>query len=188
MAVDLPPHADTTAVARAVDRHLEAVYGFVARRLEDRVAAVAVTWATFQRGWALLLAGDVDEAAIGETLHRIAASAVTDHARRELKAIPAHVRARDLDEDGDREAAEDLADEAAMRAFAATVDGEALRRALLRLSGLQRRAILLRYLDGLEPGEMAGAAGSSSQDLGVETHRALRALHLAINTAAADVA
>ena len=94
---------------------------------------------TFERALSVVRRDDLGDAPFGGFLHRVAASAVIDHARRQARSIPAGVRASDLDEDGDREAAETISDEAAMRVFTAAVDRDVLRRALQALSRAPRQ-------------------------------------------------
>ena len=137
---DAAPAVDADAFGRLFDDWLDPIYGFVARRVADREAVEEVTARTFERALDVLLQGRGPPREIGGFLLRVASSAVVDHARRLRREIPAGVRASDLDEDGDAEAALWLADAVAARMFAAAVDGIALRRATLtgsvtRISG-----------------------------------------------------
>jgi RNA polymerase sigma factor (sigma-70 family) len=179
--------ADDGAFAKLYDRYLPRVYGFIARRIEDRDAAEQLTTATFERARGALRDGDVGMS-FGGFLYRVAASAVVDHARRRRKPIPRDVRASDLDEPGDREAAEEIAEELAVRAFAAAIDRSRLRAAFVRLSDEDQRVIVFRYFDGLEIDEVCAATRLSRQDLAVRLHRSLRTLRSAIDREAAHVA
>jgi len=172
--------ADDRAFGRLYDRHLPRVYEFFARRLEDRDAAEKLTAATFERALGAVRNEEIAPS-FGAFLHRVAASAVVDHARRSRRAIPRGVRARDSDGPGDREAAEAIANETATRAFAAAIERSRLRRAFTRLADVDRKLIVLRYFDGLEIDELCAATGESRQAVAVSLHRALRTLQSEID-------
>jgi RNA polymerase sigma-70 factor (ECF subfamily) len=181
--IDHAPGApmDAAAFDRFYDDNVEHVYGFVARRFEDRAIAEELTAVAFERAASVARSGSVgaDELA-GFTL-RVAASAVVDHVRRTRRSIPSGVRASDFDEGEDQAEAEALSDEAATRVFAMGIDGDRLRRAVLDLPEDHRRAILVAYFDGLAPSEVAGALGCSVAEVPLRVHRALRALRAAMS-------
>lgn len=177
MAIEeAPPAADATELGHVFDDWLEPIYGFVARRIDDRAAAEDVTTRTFERATHELVRGSLELDEVPGFLLRVAASAVVDHARRLRKPIPPNVRASDLDDEGDAEAAAWLADATASRVFAAAVDGNALRRATLRLDDQDLRVVLLRYLDGLDNDGIGAALGTSREAAGLHLHRALGAV------------
>jgi RNA polymerase sigma-70 factor, ECF subfamily len=177
---------NAAAFGELYDAYLPQIYGFIARRVADRTVAEDLTAATFQRALGAVRGADFGKASFGGFLYRVAASAVVDHARRSRRPIPAGVRASDLDETGDREAAESIAIEAATRAFAVAIDRSRLRRALIGMSEEHRRVIVLRYLDQLEIDELCAVLGSSRQEFAVLLHRALRELRSAMQEAAID--
>ena len=179
---------DAAAFGELYDAYLPQVYGFIARRVDDRTVAEDLTAATFQRALGAVRGGDLGSASFGGFLYRVATSAVVDHARRTRRAIPPGLRASDLDEEGDAEAAESIGIEAATRAFAAAIDRSRLRRALVGMSEDHRRVILLRYFDRLEIDELCAVLGSSRQAFAVLLHRALSELRSAIDEAAVDAA
>jgi RNA polymerase sigma-70 factor (ECF subfamily) len=179
---------EATAFGTLYDEYLPKIYGFIARRIEDRAAAEELTAATFRRALGAVRSDDVTGAAFGGFLYRVAASAVVDHARRSSRANPAKVRASDLDEGDDRRVAEAIGSEAASRAFAAAVDRDVLRRALQAIPEGSRRVLLLRYFDGLEVDEACAALNSTRQGLAVRLHRALRILRGTLEQEAVDAA
>ena len=179
---------DTDAFGELYDAYLPQIYGFIARRVADRTVAEDLTAATFQRALGAVRGPDFGNASFAGFLYRVAASAVVDHARRTRRLIPAGVRASDLDDEGDAEAAEAIGIEAATRAFAAAIDRSRLRRALIGMSDDHRRVILLRYFDRLEVDDLCAVLGSSRQTFAVLLHRALRELHAAMDEAATDAA
>lgn len=180
--------ADPAAFGELYDFYLPRIYGFIARRVEDRSVAEDLTSTTFERALGAIRRDDFVNASFGGFLYRVASNAVVDHARRARRTVPLGVRASDLDEAGDRDAAVQLGDDSAARAFAAAIDRDALRRAMVRLPATHRQVILLRYYDGLEPHELAAALGCSRQTLAVKVHRALRALRAQLDQGAIDAA
>jgi RNA polymerase sigma-70 factor (ECF subfamily) len=179
---------DARAFGKLYDEYLAPIYGFIARRVEDRATAEELTAATFERALGAVRGGELEASAFGGFLYRIAASAVVDHARRSRRGIPATVRASDLDDGDDRRVAEAIGSEAASRAFAAAVDRAVLRRALDAIPEGSRRVILLRYFDGLEIDAACAALNATQDALTVRLHRALRILHGALEQEAVDAA
>lgn len=180
--------ADAAAFGELYDFYLPRIYGFIARRVEDRDVAEDLTATTFERALGAVRRDDFRNASFGGFLYRVASNAVIDHARRRTRTIPLGVRASDLDEDGDLDRMESIGDEAATRAFAAAIDRDTLRRALVGLPDAHRRVIILKYFDGLEPDELCAALGCSRQTLAVKLHRALRALRGVVEREAIDAA
>jgi RNA polymerase sigma-70 factor, ECF subfamily len=180
--------SDSAAFGTLYDEYLPRIYGFIARRIEDRAVAEELTAATFRRALGAVRSDDLTGAAFGGFMYRVAASAVVDHARRSRRANPANVRASDLDEGDDRRVAEAIGSEAASRAFAAAVDRDVLRRALQAIPEGSRRVLLLRYFDGLEVDEACAALNSTRKALAVRLHRALRILRGALEQEAVDAA
>jgi len=171
--------AGVVEVAKAFDRHFERVYAFVARRADDRSVTEELTALAFKRA---LRGGRTDDPDIGFTglVYRIAASAVVDRARRARRQIPSSVRAADLDEGvEDQWVAEALSDDGATRALAAAIDGELLRRAVLRVAEMHLHVIVVTYFDALEPDEIGAVLGCSTTEVALRLHRALWALQAA---------
>jgi RNA polymerase sigma-70 factor (ECF subfamily) len=179
---------DVTALGKLVDRYLPPIYAFVARRVADRALAENLTATALERGLTALVGGDVDGDSLGGFIYRVAATAVVDEARRARRPIPRTIRASDLDLGDDRAIAEAIADEAATRAFAASIDGDRLRRALVRLPDAHRRVLLLKFFDGLAPDEMCAALACSRATLEANLHLALQELRAALDRMAVDAA
>lgn len=178
---------DAAAFGELYDFYLPRIYGYVARRVEDRAMAEDLTATTFERALGAVRREDFRNASFGGFLYRVASNAVIDHARRARRDLPLWSRASDVD-DADRSLAETLGDEAATAAFAAALDRDVLRRALEQLPESHRRVILLRYFDGLAPDELGAALGCSRATVAVKVHRALRSLRAALEGEAIDAA
>lgn len=181
--------ADAAAFGELYDWYLPRIHGFIARRVGDRAVTEDLTATTFERALGAVRRVDFRNDSFGGFLYRVAANAIVDHARRSRRTVPLGARAGDYD-DGDRAGREDLAlgDEAATRAFAAALDRDVLRRALLRLPETHRRVIVLKYFDGLEVDELCAALGCSRATFAVKLHRALRALRGVMTMETTDAA
>jgi RNA polymerase sigma-70 factor (ECF subfamily) len=180
--------ADSAAFGELYDFYLPRIFGFVARRVEDRSVAEDLTATAFERALGAVRGVNFENASFGGFLYRVAFNAVVDHARRARQTIPLSVRASDLDDDAERDGSERIGDDAAAGAFTAAIERDALRRAIRRLPGHHQQVLALRYFDGLEPQELSVALGCSRQTLAVKVHRALRALRAELEREAIDAA
>ena len=79
---------DAEAFSELYDFYLPRVYGFVARRIDDRATAEEITAITFQRGLETIRSGTIRNDAFGGWLYRVAASAIVDRARRGERDLP----------------------------------------------------------------------------------------------------
>jgi RNA polymerase sigma-70 factor (ECF subfamily) len=176
---------DPAAFAELYDFYLPRIYRFLIRRVGERSVAEDLTAMTFERALGALRGGGFRNDAFGGWLYRVASNALIDHSRRARRFVPLRVRASDVDGD---DAAFDTVDERAVASFAAALDRDEIRRALEDLPPAHRRAIVLRYLDGLEGDELAGALGCSRGTAAVRVHRALRALRASLARESTDAA
>jgi RNA polymerase sigma-70 factor (ECF subfamily) len=182
--------ADSAAFGELYDWYLPRIHGFIARRVEDRAVSEDLTATTFERALGAVRRSDFRNESFGGFLYRVAANAIVDHARRSRRTVPLGARASDYDDADDGLGRDDssLGDDSAARAFAAALDRDVLRRALLRLPEAHRRVIVLKYFDGLELDELCAALGCSRATFAVKLHRALRALRGAMTNEATDAA
>jgi RNA polymerase sigma-70 factor (ECF subfamily) len=185
---------DASAFAELYDFYLPRIYGYLMRRAGERVVAEDLTAATFTRAFEVLRAGTFRNESLGGWLYRVAGNALVDHVRRSRRYVPGWIRASDAaggargDDGSPGGELESAADDRAVEALTAAIERDALARAITRLPDAHRRVVVLRYLDGLEPGELAGALGCSRTTASVRLHRALRALRTILEQEAADVA
>lgn len=185
---------DPAAFAELYDWYLPRIYAYLVRRVEERSVAEDLAAVTFERAWRTLRAGSFRNDSFGGWLYRVAGNALVDHVRRGRHVVPMATRPAagggwgpdgDADLDGTNHEA---ADERALAAFAATVERDALARALAALPEAHRRVVVLRYVDGLEGGELAEALGCSRPNAAVRLHRALRAMRASLTQESSDVA
>jgi RNA polymerase sigma-70 factor (ECF subfamily) len=180
--------ADPAAFGELYDFYLPRIFAFVARRVRDRAAAEDLTAMTFERALAVVRRDDFRNESFGGWLYRVASNAMVDQARRERHAFPLGARASDL-ASGERSAdAAEPGDESALAAFTAAIDRDELRRALAGIARQHRQVIVLRFLDGLEPVELAAVLGCSRSTAAVRVHRALRALRETMARESTDAA
>jgi RNA polymerase sigma-70 factor, ECF subfamily len=177
---------DGAAFGELYDFYLPRIHGFVARRVGERAVAEDLTAATFERALTAIRRGDFRNDSFGGWLYRVAGNAVVDHVRRGRRLVPlASPRNGGDDAPG---LDERLGDDAAAAAFAATLDRDVVRGALLRLPEAHRRLIVLKFFDGLELDELCAVLGCSRATFAVKLHRALRALRAAIAEESTDAA
>lgn len=186
--------SDPAAFAELYDWYLPRIYGYLVRRIEERTVAEDLTATTFERALAALRSGSFRNESFGGWLYRVAGNALVDHVRRGRRYVPLGAPAggggHAAGPGGAAGAPDPLAaaDDRAMAAFAAAVDRDALAHAMRQLPEAHRRVVVLRYLDGLEPGELAEALGCSRATAAVRLHRALWALRAVMEREAVDVA
>jgi RNA polymerase sigma-70 factor (ECF subfamily) len=180
--------SDASAFAELYDFYLPRIYGFIARRVGERAVAEDLTAMTFERALGTIRRGDFRNESFGGWLYRVASNAIVDHVRRGRRMVPLGGAGAAGDDSwaDDREAL--LGDEAATNAFAAALDRDIVRRALLRLPEAQRRLLVLKFLDGLEIDELCAALGCSRPTFAVKLHRALGALRVAVAQETTDAA
>jgi RNA polymerase sigma-70 factor (ECF subfamily) len=185
--------ADPAAFGELYDYYLPRIHGFILRRVRETSVAEDLTATTFERALVVVRRDDFRNDSFGGWLYRVAGNAVIDHVRRDRKSVPLGMRAGDVHGDGESSGSgsardAELGDEAAASAFAAAIDRDVLSRALLLIPYEQRRVIVLKFLDGLDPAEMAVILGCSRSTAAVRVHRALRALRDAMAGESTDVA
>jgi RNA polymerase sigma-70 factor (ECF subfamily) len=182
-----PPPADPAAFGELYDFYLPRIYGYLVRRSEMQTVAEDLTATTFERALTALRAGDFRNESFGGWLYRVASNALVDHVRRSRRYVPLGIRASDagIANAGD---VETVVDDRAVAAFTAALDRDEIGRALAELPEGHRRAIVLRYVDGLEGDELAGALGCSRGTAAVRVHRALRALRARLTKESIDAA
>lgn len=177
--------SDASAFAELYDFYLPRIYGFIARRVGERAVAEDLTATTFERALGSIRRGDFRNESFGGWLYRVASNAIVDHVRQGRRTVTFGGNAEDGSGD-DREAL--LGDDAATAAFAAALDRDVVRRALVRLPEAQRRLLVLKFFDGLELDELCTAFGCSRPTFAVKLHRALVALRAAIGQETTDAA
>ena len=167
---------DAAAFGELYDFYLPRIYGFIYRRVQDRCVAEDLTSMTFQRALENVRRANFRNDSFGGWLYRVASNAVVDHSRQGQRFVT--LPEEDCDEPGD----------IALDAFAAALDRDQLRRALMALPAQHRDLLILKFYDDLDTSELCAVLGCSRETLAVRLHRALRALRSAMAKEATDVA
>ncbi|MCX5609127.1 MULTISPECIES: RNA polymerase sigma factor [unclassified Streptomyces] len=167
-----PPDLTTPAGFGAFyEEHVDAVLGFVTRRVADPHLAADLTADIFLAAMGAAAGYRPDRGVPIAWLYGIARNILSGHARgvaRESGAL-ARLSGRRLLDDQDVAAIEERID--AQRAFRALADRHAA------LSEPLRAALDLVVVDGLTPAEAAQVLGVTQATIRVRLHRARRALH-----------
>ena len=181
---------DGAAFGELYDFYLPRIHGFVARRVGDRSTTEDLTAMTFERALGALRSGTFRNESFGGWLYRVATNAIVDHARTDRRFVGLGIRATDLggDDAGSTDDRAEPGDASASDAFAAALDRDQLRRALLGLPVGHRRVLVLKFYDDLTTEELCATLGCSPATLAVKVHRALRALRAALARETTDAA
>ncbi len=180
--------SDPSAFGELYDFYLPRIYAYVVRRVEERTVAEDLTATTFERALVALRGGTFRNESFGGWLYRVAANAVVDHVRRGRRYVPLGIRAGDGTDGPDGDVDAGTPDDAALASFTAAIERDALARALRALPEHHRVVVVLRYVDGLAPAEVADVLGCSAPTAAVRLHRALRALRDLMTRESSDVA
>lgn len=167
--VDLARRAaagDAAALGVLYDRYFPSVYRYAFLRTRDRMEAEDVASDVFFRALGALHRYEPRTAFLA-WLFRIARNAIIDRSRREriVRMASAEVV---------REAADRVVDPAALGIAGA--EAQELRRALDRLSDLQRDVIVMRFFADLSTDEICAVLGKGASTVRGIQHRALGAL------------
>jgi RNA polymerase sigma-70 factor (ECF subfamily) len=135
------------------------LYAYVATLVRDRGAAEDVVAATFERAYRRMGSYDPRRGSHRQWLFGIARNGALDELRRRKRSAALH--------------ADPAADEPAFADGADPVRRAAVRAALAGLDARDRELIALKYLAGLDNGEIAGVLGISPSNAGTRLHRAI---------------
>jgi RNA polymerase sigma-70 factor (ECF subfamily) len=160
---------DPGQFAGLYDLHFERVYGFVARRVQDRDAAEDLTSDVFHKALASLKQFEWLGAPFAAWLLRIAANAITDRAKRTSREV-----ASIDDPDGIRD---DISAGISAESAMEDVEHQAqLFRMVNDLPGEQRRVVVMRFAEEKSIREIAQALGKSEGAVKQLQFRGLEAL------------
>lgn len=155
-------------LTEAYDRYADAIFRHCYFRLGNRERAMELMQDTFCKAWEHLAKGrDIEH--VQAFLYRIAGNLVIDEVRR-LKRRP-ETSLEDLQEEGFDPSAE--GGEAELQN---AVDSAALLAQLEHLDQQSRDVLVMRFVDGLPPQEIAALLGVSANVVSVRIHRATKKL------------
>ena len=157
---------DVTAFGLLYDRHVDAVYRYVYYRVRDDAEAEDLTSDVFMRALKAMPRYEPRQAFLA-WLYRIARNAVIDKMRRGNRQVsfedalehprPEHIVEPDTE-------------------LVARFEGDALRKALKKLTPLQQEVLVLRFLEGYDTNEIARIVGKREGTVRGIQFRAIGAL------------
>lgn len=167
--VEAARQGDKGALAQVCERFYPRIYRYISHRVGDARDAEDLAGEVFVR-----MLGSIREQRgnLEAWLFRIAGNVVTDHYRkRAVRSVEVELP-EEMPGAGDPEAAVER-----------ILDGERLRKGLKALTEEQREMVILRFIMGYEPDEVAAITGRSAGAVRALQFRALSALRAALGTA-----
>lgn len=156
------------SLAEAYDQYADAIFRHCYFRLGNRERAKELMQETFCKTWEHLAKGkDIEH--VQAFLYRIAGNLVIDEIRK-LKRRP-ETSLENLQEEGFDPASED-----GEETMQGVVQGGQILEALDQLDQHSRDVLVLRYVDGLPPQDIADMLGVSANVISVRLHRATKKL------------
>jgi RNA polymerase sigma-70 factor (ECF subfamily) len=160
------------AFLEAYEQYADAIFRHCFFRLSDRERALELTQETFTRAWDYLRAGKEIEK-FRPFLYRVAGNLVIEEYRKKKTvSLDAFLD----DEFHDESMLPALHDDDALERLADAFEGEQARAALDKLSPPYREVVVLRFIDGLSPKEIAAHLEERENTVSVRLHRALAEL------------
>lgn len=167
------PHELEERFIAAYEAYADAIFRHIALRLGDRERGKEIMQETFLRAWEYLAQGN----SVGNLrafLYRVAQNLLVDYARRRKLRTEESLEA--LEEQGLELPAEEWDPHLAL-------DAERVMNVLQHIDEHNRAAVVLRYVDGLPPREIAALLGISANAASVRIHRGLEQLRSFLTTA-----
>lgn len=174
---DAMPHDSERQFLEAFDTYSDALFRHAYLRVSDRERAVDLVHDTFTKAWSYLREGR-EIATFRPFLYKILNNLIIDSYRKQ--------REESLDALFEREGVDertfgDQLSEDTLPSLAATLDGKRAFALLPELPDVYREVIVLRFVDGLGPKEIAELIEESENVVSVRIHRALKALRALID-------
>jgi RNA polymerase sigma-70 factor (ECF subfamily) len=156
---------DQEAFGQLYEIYLDAIYRYLYHRVNVKEDAEDLTEHVFLKAWENLQGYRPQAVGFRAWLYRIAHNALIDHYRAQ----------RDPDPLDEHHAVQDAKTDAEDRLIAAE-DVDRLKRAIVKLEPDHQHVLVLRFVEGLRPGEVANILNQSEGAVRVLQHRALKAL------------
>ncbi len=156
------------AFTEAYDRYADAIFRHCYFRLGHRERAKEIAQDTFMKAWEHIASGkDVEH--VQAFLYRIAGNLVIDDVRRRKRRPETSLE--DL-----QEAGFDPATEEGEMTMQERLDGQQLLELVQQLEDDAKDVLVMRYVDGLPPQEIAELLGVTANVVSVRLHRATKKL------------
>ena len=153
---------DKKSFARAYQKYAEAIFRHCYFRVYERSDARDITQDTFVRAWEYLSNGqEIDN--MRAFLYKVAGNLVVDYYRKKKEVSLDHLREKGFEPEGD-----------SGNGYETRLDAKTIRRLLTKLDDGYLEVIVLRYIDGYKPKEMAEIMGVEANTVSVRLHRAAK--------------
>ncbi|MDZ4243588.1 MAG: RNA polymerase sigma factor [Candidatus Doudnabacteria bacterium] len=150
----------------AYERFSDAIFRHCFFRVYDREAARDLTQETFVRTWEYVAKGrDIDN--IRAFLYRVANNAIIDYSRRKRALSLDELLEKGFDPAGAADPTRDIE---------ANLDAREVMKVLLNLTSDAKDLVVMRYIDGFGPKEIAQIIGVSENVVSVRLNRAIKQL------------
>ncbi len=160
---------------KAFDEYGDALFRHAFLRISDRERAIDVVHDTFTKVWVYVRNGhEID--AFRPFLYKVLNNLIIDEYRKAKEASLDALFAID----GVDEGTFDELSESTVESLAATLDGKKAFAVLQELPDTYREVLILKFVDGLGPKEIAGLTEESENVVSVRLHRGLRLLRQTI--------
>jgi len=163
---------------KAFEEYNDALFRHAFLRISDRERAVDVVHDTFTKVWAYVRNGhEIDQ--FRPFLYKVLNNLIIDEYRKAKEASLDAI----LAVEGVDEGSFDELSESTVESLAATLDGKKAFEMLHTMPDTYKEVIILKFVDGLGPKEIAGLLEESENVVSVRLHRGLKVLRQMIEEA-----
>lgn len=160
----------------AYDEYNDALFRHAYLRVSDRDKAIDIVHDTFTKVWTYVRSGhEIDQ--FRPFLYKVLNNLVIDSYRKKRESSLEAL----FEKDGVDEGTFDELSESTVESLAATIDGRHAFTLLEKLSDEYREVLILRFVDGLGPKEIATLIEESENTVSVRLHRGLAQLRKRLN-------
>jgi RNA polymerase sigma-70 factor (ECF subfamily) len=159
-------NGDTEAFGDLYENYLDTIYRYIYYRVQNHQDAEDLTETVFLKAWQKIPDYHLGKTPFVAWVYRIAHNSVIDHYRTRKEAVSLNEQL--LVSDGKMNLEERIL---------SNEQKQTLMEAIKRLSPLHQHVLVLRFINGLKPAEVAEVLDRNVGAVRVLQHRALKALH-----------
>lgn len=159
-------NGDAEAFGDLYENYLDTIYRYVYYRLHNHQDAEDLTEIVFLKAWQKISNYSIGKTPFVAWLYRIAHNSVIDHYRTRKETLPLNEQLPISDEKMSLE-----------EHILSKEEKRTLSKAIGHLSPLHQHVLVLRFISGLKPSEVADVLDRNVGAVRVLQHRALKALH-----------
>lgn len=158
----------------AYERYSDELFRHCSLRLSDRERAVEITQEAFMKAWQYMEKGETIRE-LRPFLYRTLHNLIIDEYRK-MKSLSLESLVQNDEGGGDIESLMPADESNTLEAAIDRFEGSRALKALKELPDTYREVLVMRYVDGLSPKEIADAIGESENAVSVRVHRGLKKL------------